>query len=579
MSPPRLAVAWCPHWPVVAADAGAEEAVAVLHASRVVARSRVAGDGGVQVGMRRREAQSRCPGVRLEARHPEREARAFERVVHAVAALVPRLECTEPGTLAFLARGPARYFGGDSAMAALVGQHASSAVGDALGAVGGVVGVGVADGRFAATVAARLAAGASGGLFSRPSSPGVASPGVPSPGVSSFGNPVRGEPVVVPAGSEATAAFLAPLPVRVLTDAAGVDAGFVGLLQRLGLSRLGMLAELPAADVADRFGPLGAFAHRLATGGDDRLPGATDPPQGREVRRVFEEPVHHSDALVFVARQMAAELVGGLEGLVCTRLAVIAETEHGERSERVWFRADGLGASAVVERVRWQVDAWARDDVLTAGVVLLRLDPVEVRPDDGTQVTLWGGRTDADDRAARAVARLTALAGEQQVLVPEAVGGRQPSDRYGWVPAALTDLADRADRGDRADGAGLTGRDGPAQVQAPWPGSLPPPSPAVVHPVPLPVEVLDRAGRPVAVNGRGVVSAPPARLRMSPDSRPQHGVEQPIVAWAGPWPIDERWWDLRRARRIARFQVLTETGMLLLLGLERGRWSVWAEYA
>jgi len=113
-------------------------------------------------------------------------------------------------------------------------------------------------------------------------------------------------------------------------------------------------------------------------------------------------------------------------------------------------------------------------------------------------------------------------------------------------------------------------------VSAPWPGSLPSPSPAVVHPVPLSVEVLDRAGRPVAVNGRGVVSAPPARLRM-PHLRAAG--EQPIVAWAGPWPIDERWWDHRRARRIARFQVLTDTGMLLLLGLERGSWSVWAEYA
>ena len=531
MTPPRLAVVWCPHWPVVAADAGADEAVAVVHASRVVARSRAAGDGGVQVGMRRREAQSRCPGVRLEQRHPEREARAFERVVRAVAVSVPRLECTEPGSLAFLARGPARYFGGDAKMAALVAQHAATAVGDALRAVGGVVGVGVADGRFAATVAARRSVGSAG------------------------------EPVVVPAGSEPTAAFLAPLSVRLLTDAAGVDPAFVGLLQRLGLARLGALAALPAADVTDRFGPLGAFAHRLAAGGDDRLPGVADPPQGREVRRVFESPVHHSDALVFVARQMAAELVGGLEGLVCTRLAVTAETEHGERSERVWYRADGLGATAVVERVRWQLDAWARDDVLTSGVVLLRLDPVEVRPDDGTQITLWGGRTDADDRAVRAVARLTALAGEQRVLVPEAVGGRQPHDRYGWVPAALTDLADRS---------------GPATVPAPWPGSLPSPSPAVVHPVPLPVEVLDRAGRPVAVNGRGVVSAPPARLRM-PQGRSV--AEQPIVAWAGPWPLDERWWDQRRARRIARFQVLTAEGMLLLLGLERGSWSVWAEYA
>lgn len=526
MSPPRLVVVRCPHWPVVAAGAAPAEAVAVVHASRVVAHSLAAGEAGVQVGVRQREAQSRCPGVRIEQRQPEREARAFERVVQAVAEHVPRLECAEPGTLAFLARGPARYFGGDEAMAALVARHAAAAIGEALGAVGGTVGVGVADGRFAATVAARAAV-------------------------------ARGGPVVVPAGAAATSAFLAPLPVRLLTDAAGVDAAVVGLLQRLGLQRLGQLAALPAADVVDRFGPLGAFAHRLAAGGDDRLPGVGDPPQGRGVRRVFDEPVHHSDTLVFVARQLAGELLGGLEGLVCTRLAVVAETEHGERSERVWHRADGLGASAVVERVRWQLDAWARDDALTAGVVVLRLDPVEVRSDDGTQVTLWGGRTDADDRAVRAVARLTALAGEQHVVVPETVGGRQPHDRYGWVSASLTDLSHRE---------GLTPPSGP------WPGSLPSPSPAVVHRVPLAAEVLDHAGRSVAVNGRGVVSAPPALLRL-PRS------EHEVVAWAGPWPIDERWWDLRRARRIARFQVVTDAGMLLLLGLERGRWSVWAEYA
>lgn len=532
----RQVVLWCPHWPAVAAGARPGEAVAVLHAMRVVACSQAAADSGVAVGMRRREAQSQCPGLRLETHHPDRDGRAFERVVRAVAARVPRLECAEPGTLVFAARGPSRYFGGDEAMASLVAADATAAIGEQLGAVGGVLGIGVGDGRFAAAVAARAAVRA-------------------------------GAPVVVPTGPGPTAGFLAPQPVRLLATVAGVDRGFVGLLERLGLQRLGQLAALAPADVVDRFGPSGGFAHRLASGRDDRLPGAADPPEGRGVQREFDEPVHHSDALVFVARQMAAEVVGALEGLVCTRLVVTAETEHGERCERTWYRASGLGVAAMVERVRWQLDAWARDDVLTAGVVLLRLDPAEVRVDDGTQVTLWGGTTDADERALRAVARLSSIAGDERVLVPTAAGGRQPHDRVRWMPVSLVDL----DPGGRLEG-----------VRGPWPGHLPPPSPSLTWSPPLRARLLDADGTVVRVSGRGVLDAVPASLHVdtadAPPTAARLSGEHAVRSWAGPWPLDERWWDPRRSRRLARLQVLTVGGTLVLLGIERGEWQVWGEY-
>ena len=118
--------------------------------------------------------------------------------------------------------------------------------------------------------------------------------------------------MVIGPGRQATAAFLAPLPVRVLAVVAGVSPEFVHLLARLGLHHLGHLAALPAADVLARFGPLGMFAHRLAGGGDDRLPGTHDPPAGMQVQRIFDQPVHHSDAVVFAARQLAEALVGML---------------------------------------------------------------------------------------------------------------------------------------------------------------------------------------------------------------------------------------------------------------------------
>ncbi|MFZ4718882.1 MAG: DNA polymerase Y family protein [Ilumatobacteraceae bacterium] len=526
---PRLGVLWCPHWPVVVAGAQADEPVVVVHANRVVARSRAAAAEGVALGQRRREAQSRCPSARIEQHDPARDAREFDRIVQAVGQMVPRVEITEPGTLTFVARGPARYFGGEATMAAKVVAVAAEAVGLSLAAVGSL-GLGVADGRFAAGIAARRAA-------------------------------VDARPAIVPAGVDATAAFLRPLVVQWLADVAGVPADFVHLLHRLGLHHLGAVAALPATDVAARFGPLGEFVHRIAAGGDDRLPGTQDPPRGLHVQRTFEPPVQHTDALVFVGRQLADELVALLsgDGQVCTRLAVVAETEHGERSERLWYRSTGLSAAAMVERIRWQLDAWAQTADLTAGVMLLRLDPVEVRGDDGVQLGLWGGRTQADDWAGRAVARLVALAGEQQVLVPAAQGGRQPHDTHAWVPAATADLADPGER--------LT------PVDAPWPGSLPSPSPAVVHATPRPIDVLDAQGAPVGVSGRGTVSAPPATVTV-----PGGGAAEEVQAWAGPWPVDERWWDAARARRTARFQVLTRSGRLLLVGVERGQWWLTAEY-
>lgn len=528
---PRFVTLWCPHWAVVAASSQSDEPLAVLHANRVVAHSAAAGEQGVATGQRRREAQARCPQLRIEPADPEREARQFGPVVVAVAELVPRVEITEPGSLVFAARGPSRYFGGDTAMAELITATATTAAPHVPAIVGGF-GVGVADGRFTAAVAARRAARA-------------------------------GAPVVVETGGEATVAFLAPLPVRLLTTVAGLEPSLAELFGRLGLRRLGDLAALPAADVLARFGHAGAFAHVIAGGGDGRPPGTQDPPVGCLVEQVFDEPVHDTDTLVFVARHLATELADRLagDGQVCTRLVVTAETEHSEHSERVWHRPEGLGAMAMVERVRWQLDAWVRHDEITAGVTLIRLEPAEVRSDDGVQLGLWGGRTQADEWAARAVARLATVAGEQQVLVPAAGGGRQPADAFRWMPAVLTDLADPAEARRRLQPA-----------PGPWPGRLPAPSPAVIHPQPLPLVVTCADGSVVRVGGRGLLTSDPVSVEV-------HGRTEAITGWAGPWPVEERWWDPERARRSARFQLLTHSGRLLLAVVEHQRWHLLAEYA
>ncbi|HYH28911.1 MAG TPA: DNA polymerase Y family protein, partial [Pseudonocardia sp.] len=103
-APARVLALWCPDWPVVAgaAEAGlpAARPAAVLASHRVVACSATARAQGVRRGLRRREAQARCPDLAVLARDPERDARCFEPVAAAVEELAPGVEVVRPGLVA-----------------------------------------------------------------------------------------------------------------------------------------------------------------------------------------------------------------------------------------------------------------------------------------------------------------------------------------------------------------------------------------------------------------------------------------------------------------------------------------------
>jgi protein ImuB len=547
----RVAVVWWPDWPVVAAGAQPGRPAAVVHANRVVAATPVARADGVVPGARRRESQARCPGLEVVVHDPDRDARAWEPVLQALGGVTPLVEASRPGVVTFATRGPSRYHGGDEALAVhVVGVVTAALPGRAL--VAGPAGVGVADGRFAATLAARRAAQAAHPVLV-----------VPPGGSGAF---LAGLPVAVLAGPEGPAAD----PVHggrgrlAAPSLAGELVDLAGLLPRLGLLTLGHLARLPAADVAARFGPVGAFAHQLAGGQDPRPPDARRPPPELASQEVFEPPVPTVGPLAFVARTLADVLHGRLAelGCACTRLVVTAETEHGERSERVWVHETAFSAAAMVERTRWQLEGWAQAGVgaPTGGITLLRLAPEEVVPAGGRQLGFWGGFSGNDERAARVAARLTGLLGPEAVGVPEWRGGRHPGESVAVVPAAVVELGEPEARRVR-----------PPAGAGPWPGRLPAPSPATVLAQPEPIEVVDAGSVPVGVSGRGLVSAAPAVVVRA-------GRRHEVAAWAGPWPVEERWWDPARARRRARFQLLTTGGVALLASVEGGRWWLEAVY-
>lgn len=534
-----MLVVWCPDWPVVAAGMSAalpaDTPVAVVAANRVLACSAVARTSGVRRGLRRREAQSRCPELVVFANSPDRDARSFEPVAGAVEQLAPGIEIVYPGAVAVRPGGVSGYFGGE--------QAAAERIVDAVGTRAGVeCQVGVADGLFAAILAAHRGA-------------------------------------LVPPGS--STAFLAPLGIEELTGHSDPRRGssevdrseLVDLLRRLGLRTLGAFAELPERDVASRFGAEAVLAHRLAAGRGERPPVRRRQPPELAVSWTFDPVLDRVDAAAFAARALAERLYGVLvaHDLACTRLAIHARTGNGEELVRVWRMADPASAAGIADRVRWQLEGWlssgtGRSDTgrPSGGLESLRLEPEEVVNGQALQLGLFHGADRdgeedgiATERAGRAFVRVQGLLGPDAVYTAVLGGGRGPGDQVRLVP-----WGDRPPSGDD-----------PAQS---WPGRLPRPSPATVQVDPVPATVLDASGAEVGVTGRHEMTAVPHRVAVGAEPVRQ------VLGWAGPWPVDERWWQVERGRRLARLQVVLADGdreqSALLLVREGGRWLVEGVY-
>jgi protein ImuB len=236
-------------------------------------------------------------------------------------------------------------------------------------------------------------------------------------------------------------AFLSDLPVAALGDRLGLperEAGnLVEALRRLGVGTLGELAALPRDRVADRFGPPGLRALRLARGENDllvvrrrgsweELSEEVELPEGTAGERLER-------ALELLVDRLLARPERKQRLLLALRLG--ARLGDGES----WSVEQGLGRPTASARVLRTVLA-PRLAELPAPAVALRLRAAGLGPRAAAQLELAApGEESRRHRLAAALREVRAAQGADSLLkvLPVEEASRLPERRALLTPYPL----------------------------------------------------------------------------------------------------------------------------------------------
>ena len=276
---------------------------------------------------------------------------------------------------------------------------------------------------------------------------------------------------VVPAGAAGARAFLAPLPVELLTDDAELRAAF----RRWGTRTAGAIAALPADAVALRLGPRGADVARLACGKDDEPFVPRLPPDALEEAVELDYPVYEIEPLAFVLRGLVDRALARLAGrsLACAGLALrLSLDPRGLDVRTVPLAAPTREAKTLLELVRLDLARRPPDAAVVGARIIV--EPARVR---ATQLDMLRPAGPAPDRLATTLARLAALVGPENVGAPATVDSwrEQAVAVTPYVPPAAPPagaLAATTATPPRGSRSGASGR--PRRLKSSWAATAPP---------------------------------------------------------------------------------------------------------
>ncbi len=301
---------------------------------------------------------------------------------------------------------------------------------------------------------------------------------------------------IVPAGGEAAA--LASLPLGLL----GLTPEREEILRRWGLHTIGDLARLPAAGLAERFGPEGPRLVRLARGEDEGVLVRAPTPERFETTLELDWPVEGLEPLAFLLGRVLEPLCAALAARGCkaASLALVFGLADGKT-----HALELAPAAPSVEARTWrtlvllELEAHPPHDAVVR--LTARAAPTPAR---ATQFSLVDPALPSPERLAETMARLHAWTAEGRAGAPQLVDTHRP-------------------------GAFTLGTFAPAPARAK--AEEPPAGPRLAlraYRPPRPAHVVSKEGRPTFVAAAGVRGA--------------------VLACAGPWRASGDWWDVAWSR-------------------------------
>jgi|CXWL01.1.fsa_nt_gi protein ImuB len=510
-----------------------QEALAILagngHAARVVGATRIARRAGVKIGMTLPQARALVPKLVARPRDPECEVAAQEALFEVAETFSPRVEDAGEGLVYLDVDGiELRFPAADLGAAERIAAEALARTAER--SAGLPARVGVAGSKLAARTAAEQPGGA--------------------------------VVTVIPPGEEP--AFLAPLPLARLAP----ELRLAETLARWGLTSVGDFARLPEAEVASRLGRAGHELQQIARGHDPRPLVPREPPPTFREGLDLEWPLVALEPFLFIARAALDRLGQRLaaRGLGCARLAVDLRLEpDGFDSRSITLPAPTVDAKALTTLLRLELEARQPG----AAVVGFAFTAHPNAPRAG-QLSLLGPEALAPDRLGTTLARLFALLGPERVGSPRPKDGHRPEafelEPYRPPPPPRV-------RREPRQGLGLL----TVRVLRP--------------PVPLEVMVAgERADRPVrtgevAEEAATYDAATPAEiarwrlLSVQPTGPAPEGERRPklggqVRVAAGPWRMEEGWWQEQATERDYWDVELAPGGVLVRVFREResGEW-------
>ncbi|WP_201732132.1 hypothetical protein [Acidithrix sp. C25] len=545
---PRMLVIFVPNWPFLSRSISQDQQAIVVDNKRVVAVTLAARALGIRVEDRIEATLEKSSELLVIDSDYDLELSQFERVINVAEEFCPEVEVFSPGLCGFNLKGPAKYFGGEASLlkklAKALGKidfevyanpskkrrspdrpfSNSTLEEESTSDYGSWFLFGVADGLFCAKVA------------------------------SGFG-------VVVKVGF--TKEFLSGFPIEVFGQGHDFET-----MRSSGIDKVSDLLELPRNLLIERFGSMGRRLFELGNGIDGSGIQKRDVKASHSVRVEFDPPGYLAETIIFSMRSNVDLLFSSLydRGLYPLRVRVVFETESAETFSRVWTSGIPISTQFLLSWSRWQLDSWTTPNSKTnreppsSGVVYCEVEVLDVTSNPSVQLDLYSCAFHPKEQVLRAIERAKARLGDGSITVPKSNSGRSPRDKFKLIEWQLQLFEEP--------------QDSSRISSSPWPGQVPGPEPSLVFDPVVPMEILGVDGLKVSVSGSGEFTSEPHEIVInSLFERPKK-----ISKIIGPWPMNEKWWDSKNSKRLARIQVVADDGVAMMAIIQNSRWYLEAIY-